>query len=293
MNYKRYDFSASEKIAKDELRSITLLYENFARLAESSLSNTVRAAAEISVEETVQGTFGDYIPAMPAPAYISVLSLKPLERNIVMVFSMNLVLFFIDRLLGGTSESSAVDREPTDIEKTVIERIVNKITDCLKDSWSHVIALEPRIVDRETNPQFVRAISFQEHVVMVTLKIKVGPVTGSLQIAMPVVMLKPLISKLNIQSVMLASQRAKAGDVHARTMEQNLSPVKLLLSVYLAQLPISLKELVQLKEGDLVRLRTTAQDNVQVLVNNRPKFSARPGLSGKRIAVQVTNIKER
>jgi flagellar motor switch protein FliM len=207
---------------------------------------------------------------------------------------MSLVLFFIDRLLGGTSENNAADREPTDIEKTVIERIVNKITDCLKDAWSHVIVLEPRIVDKETNPQFVRAISFQEHVVMVTLKIKVGSVAGTLQIAMPVVMLKPLLSKLNIQGMMLASQKTKAGvDVHARTMEQNLSPVKLPLSVYLAQLQISLKELVQLKEGDLVRLRNTAEDNVEVLINNKPKFYARPGLSGRRIAVQVTNIKER
>jgi flagellar motor switch protein FliM len=61
----------------------------------------------------------------------------------------------------------------------------------------------------------------------------------------------------------------------------------------LAQLQISLKELVQLKEGDLVRLRNTAEDNVEVLVNNRPKFDGRAGLSGRRIAVQVMNIKER
>ena len=294
MNYKQYDFSASEKIAKEELRSITLLYESFARLVETSISNAVRAVTEVSIEKTAQGTFGEYIPAMPIPAYIAIVSLKPLERNIVMVFSMNLVLFFIDRLLGGTSENNAQDREPTDIEKTVVERIVNKITDCLKDAWAHVIALEPRIVDKETNPQFVRAISFHEHVVMVTLTIKVGAITGSLQIAMPVVMLKPLISKLNIQGMMLASQKTKSGvDVHARTMEQNLGTVELGLSVHLAQLPISLKELVQLKEGDLVRLRNTTEDNVEVLVNNRPKFEARPGLSGRRIAVQVMNIKER
>jgi len=294
MSYKRYDFSASEKITKEELRSITLLYENFARLVEASISNTVRTGAEVSVEETVQGSFGDYIPAMPTPALISILSLKPLERNILMVFSMNLVLFFIDRLLGGTSESDMADREPTEIEKTVAERIVGKIMDCFKDTWSHVMPLEPCIVDKETNPQFIRAISFHEHVVMVTLTIKVGTVTGSMQVVMPVVMLKPLISKLNIQGLMLAGQKTKIGsDVRARTMERNLDAVKLGLSVHLSKLPISLKELVRLKEGDLVRLRSTVTDSVEVLINNSPKFCARPGLSGRRIAVQVVNIKER
>jgi flagellar motor switch protein FliM len=294
MAYKRYDFSASEKITKEELRSVTLLYENFARLIEASISNTVRTATEVSIDETVQGSFGDYIPAMPTPAFISILSLKPLDGNILMVFSMNLVLFCIDRLLGGTVDSNTADREPTDIEKTVIERIVNKITDCFTETWSHVMPLEPRIVDKETNPQFVRAISFHDHVVMVTLTIKVGTVSGSLQVVMPVVMLKPLISKLNIQGLMLAGQKTKSGtDVRARPMEQNLDAVKIGLSVNLAQLPISLKDLVQLKQGDLVRLRSTVTDSVEVLINKRAKFYARPGLSGRRIAVQLINIKER
>ena len=294
MDYKRYDFSTSEKISKEELRSIGLLYENFARLLEASISNAVRTPVEASVEETVQGSFGGYSAAIPSPAFIVILSLKPLERNIVMAFSMNLVLFFIDRLLGGTMEKNTADREPTDIEKTVIERIVNKITECFKEAWSQVVSIEPKIVDKETNPQFVRAISPQEHVVMVTLVIKIGALSGSLQIVMPVAILKPFLSKLNIQGMMLASQKTKSTlDPHAPTMEQNLASVMVPLSVYLAQLPISLKELVKLKEGDLVRLRNTVTDHVEILINSRVKFYARVGLAGRRIAVQVIHIKGR
>jgi len=51
---------------------------------------------------------------------------------------------------------------------------------------------------------------------------------------------------------------------------------------------VTLGDVMDLKEGDVLRLETHMAKDAVVMVGDRPKFLGRPGLIGKRRAIQLT-----
>jgi flagellar motor switch protein FliM len=50
---------------------------------------------------------------------------------------------------------------------------------------------------------------------------------------------------------------------------------------------LPLRELADLRQGDVVQLDTGKDDPAIVFLGNQPKFLGRPGLDGKRRAVMI------
>ena len=58
--------------------------------------------------------------------------------------------------------------------------------------------------------------------------------------------------------------------------------------VELGRVNITIQELLDLSVGDVLQLESWAEGELTVLVGQREKFACKPGLSGKRLAVQIT-----
>ncbi len=59
-----------------------------------------------------------------------------------------------------------------------MENIIVRILANLRESWSNVIDLRPRLGNIETNPQFAQIVPPNDMVVLITLETKVGDVEG-------------------------------------------------------------------------------------------------------------------
>ena len=53
---------------------------------------------------------------------------------------------------------------------------------------------------------------------------------------------------------------------------------------------ITVQELLDLAVGDVLQLETGVNEDLPVLIGQREKFYCKPGLCGKRLAVQITGI---
>jgi flagellar motor switch protein FliM len=51
-----------------------------------------------------------------------------------------------------------------------------------------------------------------------------------------------------------------------------------------------LRQILDLKEGDVVLLTRRTNEPIDILVGNKVKFRARPGLRGKHVVVQIESI---
>ena len=80
-----------------------------------------------------------------------------------------------------------------------MEGIVVRILGNLRESWSNVIDLRPRLGNIETNPQFAQIVPPNEMVVLITLETKVGDVEGMTNLCLPYITIEPVISKLSAQ----------------------------------------------------------------------------------------------
>src|SRR5579872_6606166 len=119
-----YDFRRPDRIAKDQLRAIHLLHENFARSVASSLSAYLRAYVAVNLVSVEQLSFMEFSQCLPSPTCLVCLGLEPFEGNAVLELNPALVFPIIEMLLGGTARAPLkITREITEIEQTVMDGI--------------------------------------------------------------------------------------------------------------------------------------------------------------------------
>src|ERR1700736_616856 len=76
-----YDFRRPDRIAKDQLRAIHLLHENFARALASSLSAYLRAYVAVNLVSVEQLSFMEFTQCLPSPTCMISLGMRPFDGN--------------------------------------------------------------------------------------------------------------------------------------------------------------------------------------------------------------------
>src|SRR5438045_3513073 len=134
-----YDFRRPDRIAKDQLRAIHLLHENFARSLASSLSAYLRAYVAVNLISVEQLAFIEFTQVLPSPTTIAALGMKPYDGNAMLELSPALVFPIFEMLLGGTGQSGAkIDREITEIEWNILDGVLRIILNDLRAAWQPV-----------------------------------------------------------------------------------------------------------------------------------------------------------
>ncbi|HNW93261.1 MAG TPA: flagellar motor switch protein FliM, partial [bacterium] len=124
---KLYDFRRPDKFSKDQIRTLQMINETFARLTTTSLSAQLRTMVHVHVASVDQLTYEEFMKSIPNPTTIAIASMAPLEGNCVLEVDPSIAFTIIDRLFGGKGWSSNLSRELTDIEQSVIERIIHRM----------------------------------------------------------------------------------------------------------------------------------------------------------------------
>ena len=114
---KVYDFKRPDKFSKDQIRTLYMLHENFARLLNTYLSTHLRAIVNVNVASVDQLTYEEFVRSLSNPSVIGVLNMEPLKGNIIFEMNPNIAFVIIDRLFGGLGESLSKIRALTDIEE--------------------------------------------------------------------------------------------------------------------------------------------------------------------------------
>ena len=179
------DFRRPSKFNKDQLRTLEMLHDTFARLGATYLSGALRAVADISVLGAEQVTYGEFISSLPVPAFTNILELEPLESNAILALDLPLIFSMIDRLLGGTGQGAGRLRELTDIELSLSRTIINRLLAELSTSWSELVGVDFHLRHTEMNPQFAQIAPPTELSVLLSFQIRVGDSTGVMTLCLP------------------------------------------------------------------------------------------------------------
>lgn len=69
---KVYDFKRPDKFSKDQIRTLYMLHENFARLLNTYLSTHLRAIVNVNVASVDQLTYEEFVRSLSNPSVIGV-----------------------------------------------------------------------------------------------------------------------------------------------------------------------------------------------------------------------------
>jgi flagellar motor switch protein FliM len=289
---KIYDFKRPDKFSKDQIRTLQMMHETFARLTTTSLSAQLRTIVHVHVASVDQLTYEEFLRSIPNPTTLAVINMDPLKGSSILEIDPSITFTVIDRLFGGPGEASKINRELTDIELSVVEGIIVRILGNLREAWSNVIDLRPRLGNIETNPQFAQIVPPSDMVVLITLETKVGDVEGMTNFCIPYLTIEPIISKLSAQ-YWYSSIRKGGTTENLAILKRRLDTVFIDLIAELGNLEISVKDVLDLQTGDIIKLdRNKVDDEMMLKIGNRQKFLARPGVVGKHMSVQITGSVE-
>ncbi|BDC95813.1 MULTISPECIES: flagellar motor switch protein FliM [Treponema] len=286
---KIYDFKRPDKFSKEQIRTVSIMHETFARLTTTSLSAQLRSLVHVHVASVDQLTYEEFIRSIPTPTTLAVINMDPLKGNAILEIDPSITFSIIDRLFGGTGagDKKATGRDLTDIEQSVMEGIIVRILANMREAWTQVIDLRPRLGQIETNPQFAQIVPPTEMVVLVTLETKVGDEEGMLNFCIPYLTIEPIISKLSSQ-FWFSSVRRSSTTQYLATLKEKLSDVDMDVVAEIGSIKLPIRDVLALQAGDVVRLSNTkVGDPLTLSVGNQRKFYCQPGIVGKKMAVQV------
>ncbi|HBG65131.1 MAG TPA: flagellar motor switch protein FliM, partial [Treponema sp.] len=285
---KIYDFRRPDKFSKEQIRTVSNMHETFARLTTTSLSAQLRTLVHVHVASVDQLTYEEFIRSIPTPTTLAVINMDPLKGNAVLEIAPEITFIMIDRLFGGSGDTGGkVNRDLTDIEQSVMEGIIVRILANMREAWTQVIDLRPRLQQIETNPQFAQIVPPSEMVILVTLEIKIGEEAGMMNICIPYITIEPIVSKLSSQ-FWFSSVRRSSTTQYLGTLKEKLSDVEMELIAEIGSLNVPIRDVLNLHAGDVIRLANTKiTDPLTLAVGSRKKFFCQPGVIGKKLAVQV------
>ena len=284
---KIYDFKRQTKFSKEQLGTIQLIHETFARLIGTYLSTQLRAYAQATIISVDQLTFDEFIRSIYNPTFITGFRSEKLDGKALIDINLNVVFTILDRLLGGTGSPLSNVRQLTEVETQIMQKIMARVLNILREAWINVIDLSPTIEFIESNPQFAQIVPPSDMVLSIIVEIKIHDVTGLLNICIPYGTVEAIALKFNAAS-WFAAIRKEPLTTNVQAIAKQVNIVELSVIAELGTATINLQDILTLQVGDLIVTDRLVKEDLDIRVGNLIKFRGRPGIMGKRMAMSIT-----
>jgi len=283
---KSYDFKRALRFSKDQIRSLTRVHENFARLMTTFFSSQLRTYVQITVASVDQIPFEEFIRSIPNMTLINVFEVPPLDGNILMEINPNIAYSMLDRIMGGSGESPNKVNSLTEIETKIMTNLFERSFDNLREAWSSIADIDPILTELEVNPQFLQMISPNETVVVISFNTVIGETSGMINICIPHVVLEPIMPNLSVRYWMQSNKKETTAE-QMETIQKQLKNSELPLIAELGYSEITIEDFLFLDVGDVIQLNRSIEAPLILKVGNIPKFTVQPGKLKNKMAVQV------
>lgn len=287
-----YDFKIPKKFNKEQIKTLNIIYENYGRLLSSYLSGMLRNYCQIEVLTIEEQRYFEYSNALPENILMGVIEMHPLQGTSMITMSQSIAFAIIDRLLGGQGDPYEVDRdEYTDIELTLIEKVIREISVMLKDAWKNVYEIQPEFLRLESNSRQSQLVSPNETVVIIMLNVKIKEVEGNISFCMPYVILEPVLEHLNTRYWFTERKGPEDNKAESRRMlRKSMDSIPVELKAVLGTSHLTLRDVMELQKGDVIQLDQGIDEPMKIIANRHEWFTGKLGVYRNHRAIKVEKI---
>lgn len=281
-----YDFNSQDRIVRGRMPTLEMINERFSRYLRISLFNMLRRNAEVSVSSVQMLKFAEYVHSLFVPTSLNLVRMPPLRGTSLFVFEPKLVFSLVDNYFGGGGKfhTKIEGRDFTQTENRVVRMVLDDIFRDLTKAWDPVMQLDFDYQGSEVNPDFANIVSPTEVVVVSTFHIELENSGGDLHVTMPYSMVEPIRALLDAG---VQSDRSEIDDRWQRSIKQEMKSATVDLSSTFMQTTISLRELNELKAGDVIPV--DLPELVTLEAEKTPIFKGKFGTYNGNCAIKITN----
>ncbi len=248
---RSYDIGRQERIVRGRMPTLEIINERFARNLRIGFFNFIRRNAEISVGPVRVQKYSEFIRNLVVPTNLNLVHIKPLRGTGLLIFDPDLVFLVVDNLFGsdGRFHVRVEGRDFTPTEQRIIQKMLEVVFAEYQKAWEPVYPIEFSYLRSEMNTQFANIATPTEVVVAVTFHIELGAGGGDFHVCLPYSMVEPL---RDILASTMQADRTEVDNRWVNLMQRQVQAAEVELVATLATAKISLGQILNLKEGDVV-----------------------------------------
>lgn len=277
-----YDLTA-QRIDRLQLPLLEVVSKTFAERAGASLSTLLGRDTVMHFTALESARNADLQAALPTPASLAVVRIKPLPGFAYVSVDPALLLVLLDGFFGGTGRASL---DPAAAIAPAAQRflalLLRTLAADLAIAWAPVTPVELELVKQETNPRLVRLGPPQGSIVVLKFTVELGTSGGRIDWLMPEALLAPVREALAVNG---GQTPLRQQDAWGPTLVATLTELEIEIRAILAQAQISLGELVRLSPGDIIPIEAPQQ--ASLCAGDVTLLHGRFGISQGRYALKI------
>ncbi|MGE5480065.1 MAG: flagellar motor switch protein FliM [Chloroflexota bacterium] len=287
-----YDFRRPNRISKNQVRTLQSIHENFAEIFGYYLVSKLQTVVSISVTSVDQLFYSEFILSVSNPSCLYVFDIDGTDGSGILEINPELALTVVERLLGGSAENKAKSRSITPIEQAVIRGIIEHCFNDLRNAWRSIAELNFKYSRLEMEADFVQVAPSSEIVVVISFDVNVGVHTFLMNLCFPTFALEEVLAKLNRQQVTTSAikQSPRRTRENMQILNTQMSTTYLPVIAELGKTSLTVADIYDLKIGDIIRLKTKINQEIEIIVAGKRKIAGRPGSVDGKKAVRVTHM---
>jgi flagellar motor switch protein FliM len=264
-----YDFTA-QRINRMQLPLLEVVCKSFAERAGASLSALLGRDASMQFTSLESAKSADLQAALPMPASLAVVRLKPLPGVAFVSVEPSLLLTLLDGFFGGSGRATTDPQAAiAPAAQRFLALMLRSFAADMTAAWAPVTPLEMEFVKQETNPRLVQSVEF-------------GARSGRIDWLLPETLLAPVRETLAADG---GQTTLRKQEPWAPALTAALQDAEVDTRAILAQAQISLRELVRLSPGDIIPIEPPQQ--VTLFAGDVPLYRGRFGVSQGRNALKI------
>jgi len=277
-----YDFTA-QRINRMQLPLLEVVCKSFAERAGASLSALLGRDASMQFTSLESAKSADLQAALPMPASLAVVRLKPLPGVAFVSVEPSLLLTLLDGFFGGSGRATTDPQAAiAPAAQRFLALMLRSFAADMTAAWAPVTPLEMEFVKQETNPRLVQLGAPLQPLLVVKFTVEFGARSGRIDWLLPEALIAPVRETLAADG---GQTTLRKQEPWAPALTAALQDAEVDTRAILAQAQISLRELVRLSPGDIIPIEPPQQ--VTLFAGDVPLYRGRFGVSQGRNALKI------
>jgi len=281
-----FDLTSHNITLGEHFEMLDDINDRFVKLLRTSLASSLRKQLEVTAVSNELMKFQDFIKEFSYPTSFNLFTMEPLYGAALLVIDPAFAFSVIDCLLGGPGKALDQVREFTLIEERVIRKFINLVLKDMERAWQFVYGIKPFLKKTEVKPKFVQLVPPTDLVIVSVLAVNGNDFGGRLHLCIPYLMLEPIQENLTYKNLleMVANHACES------QLKELVSETQVAITAQLGKTVHTVRDIVNLQLGDIIKLTIGPQDPITVAVEDIPKYHAVPGIVRGNRAVRITAL---
>jgi flagellar motor switch protein FliM len=262
-----------------------IIVDSFARDFATTLTNQLQRTFTLHRLELDTMEYQEFLSKRSNSGAIGIFEMPPLPTGCLLMFDAHLSFSILEIMLGAAMdiESPPMDRRLTTLEVNIIKGIIGNVSGDLNKAFSPMLECHSAILKLENNTRMVSLCEPEAEVEVATLQVKIREEIGRIYMLFPLTTLDPLRPQLK-ELLKIHTQRASNWK---EIFSNHLREIPLQVTARSGLLNMNVRQILELKAGDIIPLNYDPNNPLEVLVEENQKFTAVPGTHNGNKAISI------